>query len=207
MAEANIVTANQSKIDAYGIAEKVMELRQDLSLEDAAEVINAYHLPEGADPISNMAIMRWEKKNNVVYKRDTQLAIGVPTSAWTEMTNLKSRSYKHMQRVNKKLDSVFRLLDALEVPDDVDEKIKTKVKIGNTLSEVASLSTAYTTAIKTHQGIVEQQVKYEKEMLKTEQVKRVLNVILATLKEYPEVQAKFMARFREMEEFEIMNAL
>ena len=181
-----------SKIDIFGLADKVLELRnpngRNLSLEKTAEEINAQYLPIGAEAINAMTVQRWEKSNGITYNGNERVSSnGMPINAWAELVALKNRSEKNIQRLNKLID---------ELRGDQER-----------LSEVASISNAYVSAMKQHQAITNDIAKYQREMLKLENVKRVVNMMMTILQKYPDVWQEFLTELKKHDEYEMMNAL
>lgn len=176
----------RSKIDQYGLAEIVLELRENLSLEKTVEIINKKYLPPGAEPINAMTILRWERRNNIVYDKFGNRMPGCPINPWEEFTALHNRSEKHLQRLNKQIENA---------------------KAQEKLSELAALANAYSTALKTHQAIIKDIHAMQERTLRTENVKKVVNLMLKILQKYPEVWSEYMSELKKHKEYEIMTAL
>lgn len=178
----------ESKIDQYGLSDKVIELRSTLSLEKTAEIINTKHLPCGAEYINAMTILRWERANGATPDGDRSPSIGDALNPWAEMVTLKNRSEKNIQRLNKIIE---------ELRQDEER-----------LSEVASISNAYVSAMKQHQTVINDIAKYQKEMMRTENIKKVITLMMKILQQYPEVWNEFLLELqRNKEEYELMNML
>lgn len=185
----NIYIMSNSKIEQLGLSEKVLELRQNLSLEKTAEVINTKYLPDGAEPINAMTILRWERANNAVPEVQGQAPVAMQqVNAWAEMVTLKNRSEKNIQRLNKLIE---------ELRHDQER-----------LSDLASISNAYVSAMKQHQSITNDIAKFQREMVKVENVKRVVGLMMKILQQYPEVWNEFLLELRKHEEeYQLMNML
>ena len=55
---------SNTRIDELGLAAKVNELRQQYSYARIAKIINEKYLPEGEEPISQMTVHRYLRKQN-----------------------------------------------------------------------------------------------------------------------------------------------
>lgn len=175
----------EHRIEKLGLTDKVIELRQNLSLERAAEIINTKYLPVGEAPINAMTISRWEKAANAVPEGQASASALNP---WAELIALKNRSEKNIQRLNKVIE---------ELRQDEER-----------LSEVATISNAYVTAMKQHQSIVNDIAKIQQQLTKVENVKRVVGLMMKILQQYPEVWNEFLTEIRQHEEeYQLMNML
>ena len=181
--QVNVV---RSAIDQFGLGDKVLALRRNLTLQEVADRINKL-TPEGAPNIGVSQIQQYCYKHGVE-GRDKRLSKALTSQRFDslkEAWSVRERVIKHV----RKLDGI---VDRLK---DDEER----------LSEIASISNAYLNACKGLQDINKSISKIEKEHLGHEKVRKVLKTLLETLDEFPDVKARFMEKMRESTAYETIK--
>ena len=174
----------QSAIDAYGLGERVLMLRRNLTLEEVAERINKL-TPEGAPNIAVSQIAKYCEKHGVAGSKRLTKAQTQNFDSLKEAWSVRDRVSRHARKLEGIVD---------QIKDD-EEK----------LSEIASISNAYLNACKCLQDINKSISKIEKEHLGHEKVRKVLKTLLDVLEEFPEVKTRFLEKMRESSAYETIK--
>ena len=163
-------------IEQYGLGEKVLALRRNLTLEEVADRINKL-LPEDAPRIGIAQIQRFCMKHGVTGNNQLTPAKLKRFDSFNDAVDVRDRIIKH----SKKLEHIVD-----QIKED-EEK----------LSEIAGISAAYINSCKCLLEVNKTISKIEKEHLGHEKVRKVLKTLLEILDEFPEVKTRFMEKLRE----------
>lgn len=175
-----------SKIDTYGIGQEIIRLREEmkLSLIKTVEIINAKHLPEGTEPINAMTVMRWEKRKEIEEATKSITGVSALVNTYDDMVQLRGRAERQLRWLSSQLKSAVLTEDKIAYSNAYEKQMKRKQDITNDIT------------------------KYQKELMKTENIKKVLEVIVTELQKEPDIYARIMARITEDRElFDLLRSL
>lgn len=180
------IGSQRSAIDQFGLGEKVLILRRNLTLEEIADRINRL-TPEGAPNISISQISKYCEKHGVSADKKslTRTLKPLNINSVEEAVSVKARVQRHVRKLEDIVD---------QVKDDQER-----------LSEIAAISNAYLAACKTLLEVNKTISKIEKEHYGHDKVRKVLKTLLQTLDEFPEVKVRFMERMRESSVYETIK--
>lgn len=171
-------SAGKSKIDEYGLGNRVITLRKTLTCEEIADEINRLYLPAGAEPLNKMTISRYCIAHGLTDMERNDITKGVTRfDSLAESWSVRNRLVKHTNKLARIID---------ELKED-EEK----------LSELASISNAYLNSCKQLQELNVRVSQIQKEQLGLEKVRRILSVMLEVLVKYPQVKAEIYKKFAE----------
>lgn len=180
------VSALRSAIDQFGLGDKVLALRRNLTLQEVADRINKL-TPEGAPNIGVSQISMYCQKHGVA-GRDKRLSKALTKQHFDslkEAWSVRDRVLKHVRKLDGIVDQI----------KDNEER----------LTDIAAISNAYLNACKGLQDINKSISKIEKEHLGHEKVRIVLKTLLNTLDEYPDVKSRFLEKMRESTAYETIK--
>ena len=168
----------RNAIDQFGLGEKVLMLRRNLTLQEVADRINKL-TPEGAPNIGVSQVQKYCEKHGVNTPQTSPLKIARRQNfnSLAEAWEVRNRVVRHAKKLEQIVD---------QMKDDQEK-----------LSEIASISNAFLNACKCLQDLNKSVSKIEKEHLGHEQVRKVLKTLLDVLDEFPEVKARFLEKMRE----------
>ena len=180
------VGRGRNAIDQFGLGEKVLMLRRNLTLQEVADRINKL-TPEGTPNIGVSQIQKYCEKHGVNAPQ-----VGALAAARKQNFNSLAEAWEVRNRVVRHAKKLERIVDQMK---DDEEK----------LSEIASISNAFLNACKCLQDLNKSISKIEKEHLGHEKVRKVLKTLLEVLDEFPEVKARFLEKMRESTAYETIK--
>lgn len=163
-------------IEQYGLGEKVLALRRNLTLKEVTERINKF-VPEGAPRIGISQIHQYCVKHGETGSRQLSVAKLKKFDSFNDAVDVRDRILRH----TRKLDSIIE-----QIKEDEER-----------LSEISSVSNAYLNACKCLLEVNKAISRIEKEHLGHDKVRKVLKTLLEILDEFPDVKTRFMEKLRE----------
>ena len=160
------------KIDQLQLGESIIQLRQTMTLDQAAQVLSN----SGKGKINAMDIHRWEKKNSISYAdKSNIIAIGVPLDTYREVCNTNNQMTAHVQRIEGEIAKYKALFSSPEFVNKPENQ-------NRVLAVPVDLLNAYSTAVEKKHKAALDMVKLEKELLNPANTKKHLTAIVQALK-------------------------
>lgn len=176
------------KIDEYKLGARILELRNTLTCEEIADTVNRYYLPAGASPINKMTVSRYCTSHGLTDMQRNDI-----TKNMTRFDSLKE-ACAIRDRVIKRINKTEKRLDRLK---DDEEK----------LSELASAENSHLNYLKALMDFNSEISRIQKEQLGLDKVRRILSIILDTLRKYPQVKAEVYKKFQDSDLMETIRSV
>ena len=164
-----------TRIDELGLAGKVNELRGQYSYARIAKIINEKYLPEGEEPISQMTVHRYLRKqnNDLVPIKDIN---GDEVDPYDEMKRL-------IDVIDSRLDVIQESLIEIE-----KTKNKSALKSDRAYQDMVALQEKL---ISRKQNLLNDIAKYQSEIGTFQNMKEIIRILVETLKSIPGAYEKF----------------
>ena len=147
-----------TKIEKLGLTEDVYRLRQTLSAKETAKRLNSIHSDV---KLSDNDILRWEKRHDIQYVKNL-ITVGVPLDTYQTVIDNHNTITTHVARIE-------------------NEMIKAK---GDNNSPIpVDLLNSFSSAVEKKHKISLDMVKVEKEMMNTQNLKKITQAAIDALKE------------------------
>lgn len=179
----------QSKLDKWGIGDRVLAMREHLTCAEIADEVNMRYRPAGEDPVNRMTISRYCNAHGITDRRRNDIS-AVPRDHFDtleEAEKVRKRLVNHTNRIGELWEHI----------KGDEEK----------LSELASISNAYMNALKMQQELNISVSKIQREQLGLSKVRKVLSIILSTLDKHPEVRTEIFDELRKSEVYDTIRAI
>jgi len=166
---------SNTRIDELGLAAKVNELRQQYSYARIAKIINEKFLPEGEEPISQMTVHRYLRKQN------------------SELLPVKETSGDEVDpydEMKKLIDTIDSRLDTLQEALTETEKTKNKaeLRLDEPYQDMVALQEKL---ISRKQNLLNDIAKYQSNIGTFQNMKEIIRILVSTLKSIPGAYDKF----------------
>jgi len=178
-----------SKIDQWGAGKDVLALRQSMSCEEIATIINKKYRPPGEEPLNKITVKRYCEKHLTAVEL-ANIDKGIELARF----DVLGEALKLRKRLDKHSDKLQKVIDNLQADEEK-------------LSELASISNAYIKSIEALQTLNERASKLQKEQLGVEKVRKALRLLMDVLNRYPEVKAEFYRELRESEDYDLIRSI
>lgn len=147
-----------TKIEKLGLTEEVYRLRQTLSAKDTVKSLNAIYQDI---KLSDSDVFRWEKRHNIQYVNNS-IAVGVPLDTYQTVIDNYNTITTHVSRIENEM---------------------IKAKGDNNYPIPVDLLNSFSSAVEKKHKISLDMVKVEKEMMNTQNLKKITQAAIDSLKE------------------------
>lgn len=146
------------KVEKLGLTEEIYRLRQTLSLGKAVEQLNAIHPDVN---VNETDIFRWEQRYGIQYAKNI-VAVGVPLDTYNTVIDNYNTITTHVARIENEM---------------------IKAKGDNNYPIPVDLLNSFSSAVEKKHKISLDMVKVEKEMMNTQNLKKITQAAIDALKE------------------------
>lgn len=147
-----------TKIEKLGLTEEVYRLRQTLSAKDTVKSLNAIYQDI---KLSDSDVFRWEKRHNIQYVNNS-IAVGVPLDTYQTVIDNYNTITTHVSRIENEM---------------------IKAKGDNNYPIPVDLLNSFSSAVEKKHKISLDMVKVEKDMMNTQNLKKITQAAIDALKE------------------------
>lgn len=146
------------KVEKLGLTEEIYRLRQTLSLGKAVEQLNAIHPDIN---VNETDIYRWEQRYGIQYAKNI-VAVGVPLDTYQTVIDNYNTITTHVSRIENEM---------------------IKAQGDNNFPIPVDLLNSFSSAVEKKHKISLDMVKVEKDMMNTQNLKKITQAAIDALKE------------------------
>ena len=146
------------KVEKLGLTEEIYRLRQTLSLGKAVEQLNAIHPDIN---VNETDIYRWEQRYGIQYAKNI-VAVGVPLDTYNTVIDNYNTITTHVSRIENEM---------------------IKAQGDNNYPIPVDLLNSFSSAVEKKHKISLDMVKVEKDMMNTQNLKKITQAAIDALKE------------------------
>ena len=146
------------KVEKLGLTEEIYRLRQTLSLGNVVEQLNAIHPDVN---VNETDIFRWEQRYGIQYAKNI-VAVGVPLDTYQTVIDNYNTITTHVSRIENEM---------------------IKAQGDNNYPIPVDLLNSFSSAVEKKHKISLDMVKVEKDMMNTQNLKKITQAAIDSLKE------------------------